>query len=224
MCIIYFGTLDNTFSFYIDSSDWHHEVFGLPTKRRFSGPLGFIVPPDQTFLQDKYPDAGQGAVRDLCVRSACPSAFFSRRSSSTSSSAPPSVDSGLQVPSAPLVVSGAATSLATESVESEVVEPSASVAESSTAATGSATGSAAHPPSTSQSDGQKVRTKPSLPDTLKKANQPRVLKKVTIAQRVEKYGKYGLYDNNGRLYCKPCGKKMDETRGPTDEARYLRHS
>ena len=25
-------------------------------------------------------------------------------------------------------------------------------------------------------------------------------------------GKYGLYDNNGRLYCKPCGKKMDETR------------
>ena len=60
-------------------------------------------------------------------------------SSSTSSSAPQSVDSGLQVPSAPLVVSGAATSLATESVESGVVEPSASVAASSTAATGSAT-------------------------------------------------------------------------------------
>ena len=70
---------------------------------------------------------------------------------------PQSVDSGLQVPSAPLVVCGAATSLATESVESGVVEPSASVAESSTAATGSA----AHPPSTSQSDGQKVRAKPS---------------------------------------------------------------
>ena len=31
-------------------------------------------------------------------------------------------------------------------------------------------------------------------------------------QRVEKYGKYGLYDNNGAPYCKPCGKKMDETR------------
>ena len=44
------------------------------------------------------------------------------------------------------------------------------------------------------------------------AKQPRVLKKVTIAQRVEKYSKYGLYDNNGALYCKPCGKKMDETR------------
>ena len=42
--------------------------------------------------------------------------------------------SGLQVPSAPQVVSGVATSLVTESVESGVVEPSASVAEYSTAA------------------------------------------------------------------------------------------
>ena len=67
------------------------------------------------------------------------------------------------------------------------------------------------PPSTSQSYGQKVRAKPSRPDTLKKAKQPRVLKNVTIAQRVKKSGKYGLYDNNGRLYCKPCGKKVDET-------------
>ena len=54
---------------------------------------------------------------------------------------PQSVDSGLQVPSGPLAVSGAATSLATESVECGVVEPSASVAESSTAAAGPATGS-----------------------------------------------------------------------------------
>ena len=85
---------------------------------------------------------------------------------------PQSVDSGLQVPSGPLVVSGAATSLATESVESGVVEPSASVAQSSTAAQGlpqgpirwtsagqlwlqiRATGCAAHPPST-QSDGNR---------------------------------------------------------------------
>ena len=44
MCIIYFGTLDNTFFFSIGCSDWHHEVFLLPTKRRVSGPLGFIVP------------------------------------------------------------------------------------------------------------------------------------------------------------------------------------
>jgi hypothetical protein len=71
-------------------------------------------PDDQIFLRDKYPDAGQGA--DLCVRSARPSAFFSRHSSSTSLSAPQSVDSGLQVPLGPLVVSGAATSLATKSV------------------------------------------------------------------------------------------------------------
>ena len=62
------------------------------------------------------------------------------------------------------------------------------------------------------SDGQKVRAKPLRPDTLTKAKQTRVLKRVTIAQRVEKYGKYGLYDNNGALYCKPCGKKMDEAR------------
>ena len=43
MCIIYFGTLDNTFLFYI-GSEWHHEVFLLPTKRRVCGPLGFISP------------------------------------------------------------------------------------------------------------------------------------------------------------------------------------
>jgi hypothetical protein len=182
---IYFGTLDNTFSFYIGCSDWHYEVFLLPTKRLSVVRWDSLSHDGQIFLRDKNPDAGQGAVCDLCVRSARPSVFFSRHSSSTSSSAPQSVDSGLQVPSAPLVVSGAATSLATESVESGVVEPSASVAESSAAATGSATGSAAHPPSTSQSDGQKVRAKPSRQDSLKKAKQPHVLKTVTIAQRVE---------------------------------------
>ena len=44
----------------------------------------------------------------LVCSSARRSSFFSGRSSSTSSSAPQSVDSGLQVLSAPLVVSGAA--------------------------------------------------------------------------------------------------------------------
>ena len=39
MCIIYFGTLDDTFSFYIGCSDWHHEVFLLPTKR----PIGLTT-------------------------------------------------------------------------------------------------------------------------------------------------------------------------------------
>ena len=69
--------------------------------------------------------------------------------------------------------------------------------------------------SAKESGAQKVPAKPSRPDTLKKAKKPRVLKTVTIAQRVEKYGKYGLYDNNVKLYYiyyKPCGKKMDETR------------
>ena len=89
-----------------------------------------------------------------------------------------------------------------------------SVAESCTAATGSATGL----------DGQKVREKPSRPDTLKKAKQPRVLKNVTTAHRVEKYGKYGLYDNNGALSCKPCGKKMDATRMKHVTSGSQRHS
>ena len=44
MCIIYLRTLDNTFSFYIGCSDWHHELFFLPTKRRVCGPLELIVP------------------------------------------------------------------------------------------------------------------------------------------------------------------------------------
>ena len=114
---IYFVTLDNAFSFYIGCPDWHHEVFLLPTKDASVVLWDSLSRYDQIFLRDKYPDAGRGAICDLCVRSACPSVFFSRHSSSTSSSAPQSVDSGLQVPSGPLVVSGACTSLATESVE-----------------------------------------------------------------------------------------------------------
>ena len=62
--------------------------------------------------------AGQGAVCDFCVHSARPSSIFNRRSCGALSSAPQSVDSGLHVP---LVVSGAATSLATESVEAGVI-------------------------------------------------------------------------------------------------------
>ena len=103
----------------------------------------FVPPIWWDFLADLrggVPDASRGAVCDLCVRSARPSSFFRRHSSSTSSSTPQSVDSALQVPAGPLVVSGAAMSLATESVESGVVEPSACVAESSTAATRSTTG------------------------------------------------------------------------------------
>ena len=92
------------------------------------------------------------------------------------------MDSGLLVPA----------------VDSVAVSGECEVAESSTFA--------------KESGAQKKPTKPSRPDTLKKAKNSRVLKTVTIAQRVEKYGKYGLYDNNGKLYCKPCGKKMDETR------------
>ena len=116
------------------------KCFFCPQKHESVVPWDSLSPTDQAFLRDKYPDAGHGAVCDLCVRSARPSSFFGRRSLSTSSSAPQTLDSRLQVPSAPLVVSGAATSLATESVEPGVVEPSASVAESSTAAPGSATG------------------------------------------------------------------------------------
>ena len=133
-----------------------------PQKDESVVPWDSLSPDDQIFLRDKYPDAGQGAICDLCVRSAPPSSFFGRRSLSTLSSAPQSLDSGLQLPSAPLVVSGAATPLATESVEPGVVTPSASGAESSTAATGSATGlqiRAAHLRSTQgDANGQSVCT------------------------------------------------------------------
>ena len=131
------------------------KCFYCPQKDASLVPWDLLSPDDQIFLRDKYPDAGQGAVCNLCVRSVRPSAFFSRRSSSTSSSAPQSMDSGLQMPSASRVVSGLATSLWLRqtlqqtpkapqpqipltlwptSLESGVVEPSASVAQSSSAA------------------------------------------------------------------------------------------
>ena len=45
-CIIYFGTLDNTFSFYIGCSDWHHEVF-FAQKDVFVVPWDSLSPTDQ---------------------------------------------------------------------------------------------------------------------------------------------------------------------------------
>ena len=63
-----------------------------------------------------------------------------------------------------------------------------------------ATVSAAHPPSTSQSNGQIVRTNPLRPETLKKAKNPHVLRNVSITATSEKFGMYGLYDSNGVLY------------------------
>ena len=64
------------------------KCFYCPQKDASVVPWDSLSPDDQNFLRDKYPDAGQGAVCYLCVRSARPSAFFSHHSSSTSSSAP----------------------------------------------------------------------------------------------------------------------------------------
>ena len=80
------------------------KCFYCPQKDAFAVPWDSLSPDDPIILRDKYLDAGQGAVCALCVRSARPFAFFSHRSSSTSSSAPQSVDSQLQVPSASLIV------------------------------------------------------------------------------------------------------------------------
>ena len=146
------------------------KCFYCPQKDVSLVPWDSLSSADQAFLRDKYPDAGEGAVCEFCVRSARLSAFFSRRSSGSSSSGPQAVDSGLLVPA----------------VDSVAVSGECEVAESSTSA--------------KESGAQKVPAKPSRPHTLKKAKKPRVLKTVTIAQRVEKYGKYGLYDNNGKLY------------------------
>ena len=41
----YFGTLDNTFSFYIGSSDWHHEVFFTAHKKTHLSSFGIHCSP-----------------------------------------------------------------------------------------------------------------------------------------------------------------------------------
>ena len=47
---------------------------------------------------------------------------------------------------------------------------------------------------------------------LRKAKKERTLKTITVDDRVAKYGKYGLYNNNGVLTCRPCGQRLDYTR------------
>ena len=95
------------------------KYFYCPQKDVSLVPWDSLYSADQTFLRDKYPDAGEGAVCEFCVRSARPSAFFSRRSSGSSSSGPQSVDSGLLAPA----------------VDSLVVPGECEVAESSTSYT-----------------------------------------------------------------------------------------
>ena len=112
------------------------KCFYCPQKDVPLVPWDWLSSADQAFLWDKYPDAGEGAVCEFCVRSARPSAFFSRRSSGSSSSGPQSVDSGLLVPA----------------VDSVAVSGECEVAESSTSA--------------KESGAQKVPAKPSRPDTL----------------------------------------------------------
>ena len=43
----------------------------------------------------------------------------------------------------------------------------------------------------------------------------RMLKHVTVEQRVDKYKQYGLYNNDGALFCRPCGKRVDMHREDT---------
>ena len=55
-----------------------------------------------------------------------------------------------------------------------------------------------------------VPVKPVKP--LRKAKEPKTLKTITVDDRVAKYGKCGLYNNNGVLTCGPCGQRLDYTR------------
>ena len=80
------------------------KCFYCPQKDVSLVPWDSLSSADQTFLRDKFPDAGEGAVCDFCVYTAQPSAFFSRHSSGSSSSSPQSVDSGLLAPALDSVV------------------------------------------------------------------------------------------------------------------------
>ena len=57
--------------------------------------------------------------------------------------------------------------------------------------------------------------KPCRPKTLRKVKNPCVLKTVSFQTRVDKYSKYGLYEYNGSLCCRPCTEKVDYTREDT---------
>ena len=54
--------------------------------------------------------------------------------------------------------------------------------------------------------------KTKLDQPKKPCEKKHVAKHVTVHQRVEKYGKYGLYNDNNLLMCKCCGKKVDHQR------------
>ena len=55
--------------------------------------------------------------------------------------------------------------------------------------------------------------KPVKPEPKNKAR--RTVKTVTVDDRVAKFGKYGLYNGNGVLMCRCCGKRVDYNREDT---------
>ena len=52
------------------------KCFYCPQKGPSVVPWDSLSPADQTFLWDKHPESGEGAVCELCVCSARPSSFF----------------------------------------------------------------------------------------------------------------------------------------------------
>ena len=55
------------------------KCFYCPQKDVSLVPWDSLYSAAQAFRRDKYPDAGEGAVCEFCVRSARPSAFFKGR-------------------------------------------------------------------------------------------------------------------------------------------------
>ena len=133
------------------------QCFYCPQKDVSLVPWDSLSSADQALLRDKYPDAGEGAVCEFCVRSARPSAFFSSRSSGSSSTGPQSVDSGLLVPAVDSV-----------SGECEVAESSTSAKESGAQKKPGECEVAESSTSAKESGAQKKPAKPSRPDTLLK--------------------------------------------------------
>ena len=68
MCIIYFGTWIIPFLSILVLQIGTMKCLYCPQKDASMVPWDSLSPTDQKFLRDKYPDAGQGAVCNLCVR------------------------------------------------------------------------------------------------------------------------------------------------------------
>ena len=139
----------------------------------------------------------------LCIHYCQPCPFFAAKPAATTVTA---ATSSTRSMTAAVSSAAAATSADTSSCTVSAATATGATAMTSAIATTTATTTSV----TATTSGAVRKPKPDVPQ--QKGGRKKVLKCITVDQRVDKFGKYGLYNDHDVLRCKPCAKRVDHER------------